>query len=248
MRQLLKKNTHFFWSSEINEEFEEVKKHLTQHCFLKQFDPKRTSIVMCDSNKTRGIGWVLGQADNEDEWARKKPRIDIIRCGSLSAKKSWKFMSPLITEALGISIAMDKLHWWVRASAKPVQILTDHRPIKFLMHSTSMEDLSDKMGRIKESMMKYNYKINYINSSKIIMSDTLGREPNDPASEIGEDVLQTKDEELRCCMAHTFTEVERIVDDPMLTFLFEEATDKEYTDMVEAIKQGKEANEAKYSI
>ena len=174
---------------------------------------------------------------------KKKTRIDIIWCGSLSAKKSWRFFSPLITEALGISIALYMLHFWIRSSSKPIKILTDHQPLKFLLKTTPMQDLSDKISRIKESMMKYNYQIHYLSAAKMVMADCLGRSPEGKADDIGDDVLNTQDVETRCCLAHTFKDIERIIEDPMLSSLLDSATDKEYTDIVNAIKEGKEAHE-----
>ena len=60
MRKLLKKDTKWDWTSEIDEDFEQLKKEITEAPCLAHFDPKRDNYITTDGCNT-GLGATLWQ-------------------------------------------------------------------------------------------------------------------------------------------------------------------------------------------
>ena len=66
MRQLLKRNTVFLWTPEIEEEFQQAKKILTLEMLIKPFDPTLPTHVLTDASRLHGLGYLLLQHKTED--------------------------------------------------------------------------------------------------------------------------------------------------------------------------------------
>ena len=64
MRILLKKETSWEWTSEVNEDFENLKKEITELPCLAHFDPKKENYVTTDACNT-GLGATLWQKEGE---------------------------------------------------------------------------------------------------------------------------------------------------------------------------------------
>ena len=64
MRSLLKKDTNWEWTTEINEDFETLKKEITEAPCLVHFDPKKDNYVTTDACNT-GLGATLRQKEGE---------------------------------------------------------------------------------------------------------------------------------------------------------------------------------------
>ena len=62
MRKLLKKDVKWEWRPEIKEDFERLKKEITETLCLAHFDPKRDKYNTTDACKTR-LGATLGQTE-----------------------------------------------------------------------------------------------------------------------------------------------------------------------------------------
>ena len=64
MRRLLKKDVKWDWTPEIDEDFEKLKKEITEASFLAHFDPKRDNCITTDACNT-GLGATLWQKKGE---------------------------------------------------------------------------------------------------------------------------------------------------------------------------------------
>ena len=64
MRRLLKKETQWEWTHEINEDFENLKEDITEAPCLTHFDPKKDNYVTTDACNT-GLGATLWQKEGE---------------------------------------------------------------------------------------------------------------------------------------------------------------------------------------
>ena len=64
MRRLLKKETRWDWTPEVNEDFENLKKEITESLCLARFDPKKDNYVTTDACNTR-LGATLWQKEGE---------------------------------------------------------------------------------------------------------------------------------------------------------------------------------------
>ena len=62
MRRLLKKDVRWEWTAEINEDFERLKKEITEAPCLAHFDPKRENYITTDACNT-GLGATLWQKE-----------------------------------------------------------------------------------------------------------------------------------------------------------------------------------------
>ena len=60
MRQLLKKETPWEWTPEIDGDFKNLKKEITESPYLAHFDPKKDNYVTTDACNT-GVGATLWQ-------------------------------------------------------------------------------------------------------------------------------------------------------------------------------------------
>ena len=58
MRRLLKKDVRWEWTAEINEDFERLRKEITEAPCLAHFDPKRENYITTDACNT-GLGATL---------------------------------------------------------------------------------------------------------------------------------------------------------------------------------------------
>ena len=61
MRSLLKKDTAFFWSPEIDQEFVRSKQILTSPVMVKPFDPNLETGLLTDASRLHGLGYLLLQ-------------------------------------------------------------------------------------------------------------------------------------------------------------------------------------------
>ena len=63
MRKLLKKDVKWEWTKEINDDFEQLKKEITEAPCLAHFDPKKDNFITTDACNT-GLGATLWQKEN----------------------------------------------------------------------------------------------------------------------------------------------------------------------------------------
>ena len=82
MRDLLKKDTVFQWTPEIQQEFDEIKRVLTSDMLVKPFDPTLETCLLTDASKTKGLGYVLLQREENGQNGKDKSRV--IQCGSFA--------------------------------------------------------------------------------------------------------------------------------------------------------------------
>jgi len=61
MRQLLKKDVDFRWTSECQAELDFLKRSLTSDKILQPLDPNKPLVILCDAASRVGIGWQLLQ-------------------------------------------------------------------------------------------------------------------------------------------------------------------------------------------
>ena len=62
MRRLLKKDVKWEWTAEIDDDFEQLKKEITEAPCLAHFDPKRDNYITADACNT-GLGATLWQKE-----------------------------------------------------------------------------------------------------------------------------------------------------------------------------------------
>ena len=138
MRKLLSAKVAFLWNEECEHEFIGLKEILTSPLFLRPFDPNLETTFAVDTSNLEGTGFLLSQEDEEG-------KTRVVRCGFVAAKKSWKTLSPIESEAVGICWAAWSLDYYLRGAPK-VRCIIDHRPLQTLM-TAPLVSLSPRMLR-----------------------------------------------------------------------------------------------------
>ena len=119
MRKLLSAKVSFQWSQECEEEFTALKKIMTSPLFLCPFDSSLETTFSVDTSNLEGTGFLLSQEDKEG-------KTRVVRCGSVAAKKSWKSLSPIEAEAVGICWSALSLDYYLCGAVSSTT--TPYRP------------------------------------------------------------------------------------------------------------------------
>ena len=83
------------WTPECEAELIQIKAVLTDERFLKAFDSTLYTMLLVDTSKVTGAGYILIQHTQAG-------MVNIVRCGNVTAKRSWASMAPIETEATDI--------------------------------------------------------------------------------------------------------------------------------------------------
>ena len=168
MRKLLSAKVAFTWNEECEREFTDLKEILTSPLFLRPFDPNLETSFAVDTSNLEGTGFLLSQEDEEG-------KTRVVRCGSVAAKKSWKTLSPIESEAVGICWAARSLDYYLRG-APVVRCIVDHRPLQTLM-TAPLETLSPRMLRARLELLPYRIEFVWVPGRHHSICDALGRRP-----------------------------------------------------------------------
>ena len=76
LRGLTGRNASFIWLPDHEEEFENIKKVLTNDMVITHFDPSREVVVITDASRLHGLGFAMGHMVNG--------RFRVVTCGSKS--------------------------------------------------------------------------------------------------------------------------------------------------------------------
>ena len=121
-----------------------------------------------DTSNFEGTGFLLSQEDKEG-------KTRVVRCGSVAAKKSWKSLSPIEAEAVGICWSARSLDYYLRG-APEVCCIIDHCPLKTLM-TAPLESLSPRMLRALLKLLPYHIEFICVPGRRHQICDALGRHP-----------------------------------------------------------------------
>ena len=69
MRSLLKRDTHFVWTSDMQGELDRIKRDIANAIQLVHYDPKKTAIIETDASQ-KGLGAVLVQGNKPVRFLR----------------------------------------------------------------------------------------------------------------------------------------------------------------------------------
>ena len=167
-------------------EFIQLKEILCSPLFLCPFDSNLETSFSVDISNIKGMGFILTQEDKEKKtW--------VVRCGSVAAKKSWRSLSPLESEAVGICWAAKSLDFYL-CVAPVFRCIVGHRPLQTLMRAP-LETLSPRMLRAHLELLPYCIEFIWVPGRRHSICDALGRCPvyqscknlPDPLSSLTED-------------------------------------------------------------
>ena len=104
MRKLLKANTEYIWTPEINEEFQKMKDILTSNLVVKPFDPELETVLVTDASRVHGLGYLLLQYEGQE--------TRLIQCGSFALTDHQKNYATIELRFMAIVRAIEKCNFY----------------------------------------------------------------------------------------------------------------------------------------
>ena len=152
MRTLCLKDSAFVWTHEMTEEMDKMKEILCSPQHIQPFDndPLVKTELFVDTSMLNGVGYILTQLRGEGD---QQKRV-IIRCGSTSARKNWKNLSPIEGEAVGLFWAIKHIDHYVRGAVSTT-VVVDHQPLVGLF-AGPLQNLSNRLFKIRQELLDYN--------------------------------------------------------------------------------------------
>ena len=151
MRRLLKKDAKWDWRQEIDEDFEKLKKEITEAPCLAHFDPKRDNYITTDACNT-GLGATLWQRDGEVFRPIAFASIFLTDCENKYA------MNEL--ELLGALWGLEYFRYYVYG--KRVNLLTDHQALQpLLKKNRAHKQYSARLTRWLDRLSHFDVNVEY---------------------------------------------------------------------------------------
>lgn len=217
----LTKKDNFYWDEDLERSFQVAKNILSGPSCLKHFNPNWFTSLIVDASRI-GLGFVLVQQQNKD----KKPFV-MIQCGSRKVSPTESRYAICELETLAVTWSIRKCRHYL-AGMPHFRVLTDHSSLT----KTFRKDLCDveniRQFRFRESVLSYNFDVDWVEGKRNDMADALSRFPVFPA----------EDENEEPCVCRAVRTMEKR-EDPLLAPLILAANqDKEYSLMRQMILEG----------
>ena len=162
LRELIRKDTKFYWKQSQKEAFLEIKKAMSDIKSLGYYDPEHKTEVIADANPI-ALGAVLVQLDGKNQ-----PRI--IYYASRSLSKTEQRYCQTEKEALALVWAVEKFQIYLYG--KEFDLVTDHKPLEAIFKPTSRPCAIVERWVLR--LQSYNFKVRYIQGKNNI-ADPLSR-------------------------------------------------------------------------
>jgi hypothetical protein len=170
MRQLLKKDAHYQWLNEHEEELVKVKKLLTSDLLVKPFDPELETDILTDASCLNGLGFALIQHEKDND------AIRLVSCGSCSITDTQKRYAPVELECLAVVWAITKCSFWLRGLTT-FRIVTDHNPLLGVFNKPLSDIDNPRLLRMRTKIASYTFTITWQAGKAHQIADALSRSP-----------------------------------------------------------------------
>ena len=217
LRQLLKKNVKFHWSTYCESAFIKLKNEISSDRVLMPFNPNLPITVACDASPT-GVAGVLSHIVEGIE----KP----VAFTSRSLTVAEQNYSQLDREALAIKFAVQKFHNYIYG--REFTLITDNRPLYRIFHQDSKipSMTSSRLLRYATFLSEYQYKVQHRKSVENQNVDYLSRASlklKDPNILQDDDIIHCQTINQISTSTITFESIARETDnDPQLSVLKKE--------------------------
>ena len=156
MRKLLKKETRWEWTPETDEDFENLKKEISESPCLAQFHPKKDNYVTTDACNT-GLGATLWQKEGEIF----RPVAFAIRFLTDCERKS----AIIELELLGALWGLEYIRYYV--CGKKFKLLTDHQALQpLLKRNRAHKQYSARLTRWLDRLSLFGVNVQYTAGKK----------------------------------------------------------------------------------
>lgn len=159
LRQLLRKNTAFIWDSNMQRDFEIIKKALVEAPCLSFFDNAKPVRLSVDASQN-GLGAVLMQEGRPVAYA------------SAALTEAQKRYAQIEKELLAIIFGLEKFNYFTYG--RHVEVETDHKPLLGLS-KRYYEDVTPRLQRMLLRMGRYDVTLNYVPGKQLVVADALSR-------------------------------------------------------------------------
>ena len=167
MRRLLTKDTKWDWTKEIIDDFEQLKKEITEAPCLAHFDPKKDNFITTDACNT-GLGATLWQEENENFRPIAFASRFLTDCERKYAINE--------LELLGVLWGLEYFRYYVYG--KKVNLLTDHQALQpLLKRNRAHKKYSARLTRWFDRLSHFDVNVQYTAGKKIPLTDYLSRHP-----------------------------------------------------------------------
>ncbi|XP_072040672.1 uncharacterized protein [Amphiura filiformis] len=173
MRQLLRKETAWYWGVEQERAFQEVKEVLVSQSILAHYNPALPTIIAADASST-GIGAVLMQVQDD---GKRRP----ISYASRSLAETEQRYAVIEKEALAATWACEKFSEYVLGL--DFFFVSDHKPLVPLLSSKELAKLPARIQRFRLRMMRFSPRIQHVPGKLQVIADSLSRAPTGLPSE-----------------------------------------------------------------
>ena len=173
LRKLLKKESKWNWGKEQDEDFNNIKKLLTEEPCLAHYAKDRDNIVTTDASKT-GLGITLWQKQSDRE-------IKPIAFGSRYLNESEQNYSIGELELLAVVWGLEKFRFYLYG--KKVYLYTDHQALEPLIkRNRCNRQYSARLTRWLDRLAHFDIAIQHIAGSNLKFTDFLSRNPVENAT------------------------------------------------------------------
>ena len=184
-RKLLKPDTKFEWTDELDQAFQTSKKNIISEIEkgVKIFDKTKPTCLATDWSKT-GVGFWLFQKHckcpgSKPFCCRSGWKITLV--GSRFTNGAESRYAPVEGEALAVVYALNKAKHFVLGCPN-LTIAVDHKPLLKLFGDRALEDIpNSRLRNLKEKTLLYRFHMIHIPGIKQRAADGLSRHPVDPA-------------------------------------------------------------------
>ena len=159
MRSLLKRDSHFVWTSDMQKELNTIKNDIATAVELIHYDPNKPAIIETDAS-LKGIGAVLTQDG--------KP-VHFLSKALTPAEANY---TNIERELLAILFACEKLHRYT--FGRKITVHTDHKPLQAIFQKP-VSLAPPRLQRMLLRLSKYDTQVKYVGSKSVLLADTLSR-------------------------------------------------------------------------
>jgi len=168
LNDLLKKNSKFIWSNEVDESFNSIKSKFYSAPVLAYPDRNLPFMVETDSSNF-AIGAILSQVSAKDN---KSHPIAFYSRSLTQAEKNYPIYDK---ELLAIISALENWRHLLKGTSTPFTIFSDHRNLLF---QKKPEKMTQRLVRWSLFLSEFNFKIVYRSGSVNGKPDALSRRPD----------------------------------------------------------------------
>ena len=159
LRNLLKSDTDFQWSSSHKIVFKSIKQAICQEMSLTYFDPKKETTIQVDDS-LRGLGSALIQDSK------------VVAFASRALTNTEKRYANIECEMLAVVVACEKFHSYM--FGKKFIAESDHKPLE-MIHLKNLTAVPPRLQRLMLRLQVYDMTIKYKPGTGMLLADPLSR-------------------------------------------------------------------------